>query len=145
MRSRGLVYLYTHKQKEWAAFLVWKRFRRKYQQEIMQLKTEYANASYEYEENLRELQLLESAHQENESERKRLLDENVELQSRIHELQKEKAISRNLSASALFAEKPIVKRFHEIAVQPLANVKEEEWAELTDTFANSYPDLFLDL
>ena len=128
-----------------AAFLVWKRFRRKYQQEIMQLKTEYANASYEYEENLRELQLLESAHQENESERKRLLDENVELQSRIHELQKEKAISRNLSASALFAEEPIVKRIHEIAVQPLANVKEEEWAELTDTFANSYPDLFLDL
>ena len=128
-----------------AAFLVWKRYRRKYQQEIMQLKTEYANASYEYEENLRELQLLESAHQENESERKRLLDENVELQSRIHELQKEKAISRNLSASALFAEEPIVKRFHEIAVQPLANVKEEEWAELTDTFANSYPDLFLDL
>ena len=121
------------------------RFRRKYQQEIMQLKTEYANASYEYEENLRELQLLESAHQENESERKRLLDENVELQSRIRELQKEKAISRNLSASALFAEEPIVKRFHEIAVQPLANVKEEEWAELTDTFANSYPDLFLDL
>ena len=128
-----------------AAFLVWKRFRRKYQQEIMQLKTEYANASYEYEENLRELQLLESAHQENESERKRLLDENVELQSRIQELQKEKAISRNLSASALFAEEPIVKRFHEIAVQPLANVKEEEWVELTDTFANSYPDLFLDL
>jgi transcriptional regulator len=128
-----------------AVFLVWKRFRRKYQQEIMQLKTEYANASYEYEENLRELQLLESAHQENESERKRLLDENVELQSRIRELQKEKAISRNLSASALFAEEPIVKRFHEIAVQPLANVKEEEWAELTDTFANSYPDLFLDL
>ena len=128
-----------------AAFLVWKRFRRKYQQEIMQLKTEYANASYEYEENLRELQLLESAHQENESERKRLLDENVELQSRIQELQKEKAISRNLSASALFAEEPIVKRFHEIGVQPLANVKEEEWAELTDTFANSYPDLFLDL
>ena len=127
------------------AFLVWKRFRRKYQQEIMQLKTEYANASYEYEENLRELQLLESAHQENESERKRLLDENVELQSRIQELQKEKAISRNLSASALFAEEPIVKRFHEIGVQPLANVKEEEWAELTDTFANSYPDLFLDL
>ena len=82
---------------------------------------------------------------ENESERKRLLDENVELQSRIRELQKEKAISRNLSASALFAEGPIVKRFHEIAVQPLANVKEEEWAELTDTFANSYPDLFLDL
>ena len=128
-----------------AAFLVWKRFRRKYQQEIMQLKTEYANASYEYEENLRELQLLESAHLENESERKRLLDENVELQSRIRELQKEKAISRNLSASALFAEEPIVKRIHEIAVQPLANVKEEEWAELTDTFANSYPDLFLDL
>ena len=128
-----------------AAFLVWKRFRRKYQQEIMQLKTEYANASYEYEENLRELQLLESAHQENESERKRLLDENVELQSRIRELQKEKAISRNLSASALFAKEPIVKRFHEIAVQPLANVKEEEWAELTDTFSNSYPDLFLDL
>jgi hypothetical protein len=128
-----------------AAFLVWKRFRRKYQQEIMQLKTEYANASYEYEENLRELQLLESAHQENESERKRLLDENVELQSRIRELQKEKAISRNLSVSALFAEEPIVKRFHEIGVQPLENVKEEEWAELTDTFANSYPDLFLDL
>ena len=128
-----------------AAFRVWKRFRRKYQQEIMQLKTEYANASYEYEENLRELQLLESAHQENESERKRLLDENVELQSRIRELQKEKAISRNLSASALFAEEPIVKRFHEIGVQPLENVKEEEWAELTDTFANSYPDLFLDL
>ena len=128
-----------------AAFLVWKRFRRKYQQEIMQLKTEYANASYEYEENLRELQLLESAHQENESERKRLLDENVELQSRIRELQKEKAISRNLSASALFAEEPIVKRFHEIGVQPLENVKEEEWVELTDTFANSYPDLFLDL
>ena len=127
------------------AFLVWKRFRRKYQQEIMQLKTEYANASYEYEENLRELQLLESAHQENESERKRLLDENVELQSRIRELQKEKAISRNLSASALFAEEPIVKRFHEIGVQPLANVKEEEWVELTDTFAKSYPDLFLDL
>ena len=128
-----------------AAFLVWKRFRRKYQQEIMQLKTEYANASYEYEENLRELQLLESAHQENESERKRLLDENVELQSRIRELQKEKAISRNLSASALFAKEPIVKRFHEIAVLPLANVQEEEWVELTDTFSISYPDLFLDL
>jgi hypothetical protein len=128
-----------------AAYLIWRHYRKKYQQEIMRLNTEFANATYEYEENLRELQLLESTHQESESDRSRLLEENEMLQKRIQELQKERAISKHLSVSALFAEEPIVKRFQEKAGQPLNDVTEGDWKELTEAFANSYPDLFRDL
>lgn len=128
-----------------AAYLIWRHYRKKYQQEIMRLNTEFANATFEYEENLRELQLLESTHQESESDRSRLLEENEMLQKRIQELQKERAISKHLSVSALFAEEPIVKRFQEKAGQPLNDVTEGDWKELTEAFANSYPDLFRDL
>ena len=128
-----------------AAYLIWHHYRKKYQQEIMRLNTEFANATYEYEENLRELQLLESTHQESESDRSRLLEENEMLQKRIQELQKERAISKHLSVSALFAEEPIVKRFQEKAGLPLNDVTEGDWKELTEAFANSYPDLFRDL
>ena len=127
------------------AFLIWKYYRRRYQQEIMRLKMEYANASFEYEENLHELQLLEAVQHENESERKRLLDENVVLQERIEELQRKEPISKYLAVSAAFAEECIVKRFHEIASRPLLKATEEEWKELADSFACSYPALFRDL
>ena len=127
------------------AFLIWKYFRRRYQQEIMRLKTDYANASFDYEEKLYELNLLEAVQHENESERKRLLDENVVLQERIEELQRKEPISKYLAVSATLAEERIVKRFHEIASRPLLKATEEDWKELADTFARSYPVLFRDL
>lgn len=45
-----------------AAFLLWKHYRKNYQHKINQLKTELADATDEYEENLRKLQLLDTTH-----------------------------------------------------------------------------------
>ena len=150
-----------------AGILLWRSHRKRYQQKIDQLKTEFADTTEEYEENLHKLQLLESSHQkvisiiqaellnaqksfvdinqEYESEKARLLDENSVLQERIRELQKEEILSKHLSVSESFAKEIIVRRIHEIAKKPVTSVTDEEWNELTKTFGNTYPDLFHDL
>lgn len=46
-----------------AGFLLWRYYRKRYQQKINQLKMEFADTTEEYEENLHKLQLLESSHQ----------------------------------------------------------------------------------
>ena len=46
-----------------ASLLLWRSHRKRYQQKIDQLKTEFADTTEEYEENLHKLQLLESSHQ----------------------------------------------------------------------------------
>ncbi len=145
------------------AFLLW----RKNQQKIKQLKMDLADANVEYEENLNKLQQLEfnqkevitafhqklsesqgeiaQINQEYEDEKACLLDENKELQKRIEQLQQEKSISKHMAVAASFAEVPIVKRIREISRKPLSPVTEDEWKELTNVFANSYPELYRDL
>ena len=146
-----------------AAFLLWRRN----QQKINQLKTELADATVEYEENLNKLHQLEfnqreviaafhqrlsksqdeiaQINQEYEDEKASLLEENKELQKRIEQLQQEKSISKYLEAAASFSEDPIVKRIREISRKPPSPVTEDEWKELTNVFANSYPELYRDL
>ena len=146
-----------------AAFLLWRRS----QQKINQLKTELADATVEYEENLNKLHQLEfnqrelittfhqklsksqdeiaQINQEYEDEKASLLEENKALQKRIEQLQQEKSISKYLEVAASFAEDPIVKRIREISRKPLSPVTEDEWKELTNVFANSYPELYRDL
>ena len=145
------------------AFLLW----RKNQQKIKQLKMELADATVEYEENLNKLQQLEfnqkevisafhqrlsesqgelaQINQEYEDEKANLLEENKALQIRIEQLQQEKSISKHLAVAASFAQESIVKRIREISRKPLSPVTEEEWKELTNVFANSYPELYCDL
>lgn len=145
------------------SFLLWRRNRQK----INQLKMELADANVEYEENLNKLQQLEfnqrelitafhqklsesqgeiaQINQEYEDEKASLLEENKALQKRIEQLQQEKSISKYLEVAASFAEDPIVKRIREISRKPLSPVTEDEWKELTNVFANSYPELYRDL
>ena len=145
------------------AFLLW----RKNQQKIKQLKMELADATVEYEENLNKLHQLEfnqreviaafherlsesqgeiaQINQEYEDEKASLLEENKALQKRIEQLQQEKSISKHMAVAASFAEVPIVKRIREISRKPLSPVTEDEWKELTNVFANSYPELYRDL
>ena len=146
-----------------ASFLLWRKNREK----MNQLKTELADTTFEYEENLHKLQQLEFSqrevisafhqklsesqgeiaqiNQEYEDEKACLLDENKELQKRIEQLQQEKSISKHMAVAASFAEVPIVKRIREISRKPLSPVTEDEWKELTNVFANSYPELYRDL
>ena len=145
------------------AILLW----RKNQQKINQLKMELADATIEYEENLNKLHQLEfnqkevitafhqrlsksqdeiaQINQEYEDEKANLLEENKVLQKRIEQLQQEKSISKHLAVATSFAEDPIVKRIREISRKPLSPVTEDEWKELTNVFANSYPELYRDL
>ncbi len=146
-----------------ASFLLWRKNREK----MNQLKTELADTTFEYEENLHKLQQLELSqrevisafhlklsesqgeiahiNQEYEDEKACLLDENKELQKRIEQLQQEKSISKHLAVAAAFAEDPIVKRIREISRKPLSPVTEDEWKELTNVFANTYTELYRDL
>ena len=150
-----------------AAFLLWRHYRRKYQQKINQLKTELADATDDYEENMRKLQLLDTTHQkviatiqqeltesqseiakinqEYEFEKARLLEENKDLQKRIEKLQQEEPISKHLVTATSFAKEPIVMRIRDISRKPLTPVNEDEWKELTNAFAMSYPYLYRDL
>ena len=146
-----------------ASFLLWRKNREK----MNQLKTELADTTFEYEENLHKLQQLEFSqrevisafhqklsesqgeiaqiNQEYEDEKANLLEENKALQIRIEQLHQEKSISKHLAVAASFAQEPIVKRIREISRKPLSPVTEEEWKELTNVFANSYPELYRDL
>ena len=150
-----------------AAILLWRHYRKKYQQKINQLKTELADATDEYEENLLKLQLLDTTHQkviatiqqeltesqgeitkinqEFEIEKARLLEENKNLHKRIEKLKQEEPISKHLATATSFAKEPIVMRIRDISRKPLTPVTEEEWKELTNAFAMSYPDLYRDL
>ena len=145
------------------AFLLW----RKNQQKIKQLKIDLADANVEYEENLNKIQQLEfnqrevitafhqklsesqgeiaQINQEYEDKKASLLEENIALQKRIEQLLQEKSISKHLAVASAFAEDPIVKRIREISRKPLSPVTEDEWKELTNVFANSYPELYRDL
>ena len=145
------------------AFLLW----RKNQQKINQLKTELADATVEYEENLHKLQQLEfnqqevitafhqrlsesqdeiaQINQEYDEEKVSLMEENKALQKRIEQLQQEKSISKHLTVATSFAKEPIVIRIRDISRKPLTPVTEDEWKELTNVFANSYPELYRDL
>ena len=123
-------------------FLNWKL----YQNRIERLKKELADTADEYEENLRELRLLETTHKEEyKSEKSRLLADNSRLQKRINELLQEDVISKHLTTSASFTEKAIVKRFREVSHKPLVSIAEGEWDELVLVFSNSYPTLYHDL
>ena len=149
------------------ALLLWRHYRRKYHQKINQLKTELADATDEYEENLLKLQFLDTTHQkviatiqqeltashgeiakinqEYEIEKAKLLEENKNLQKRIEKLQQEEPISKHLATATSFAKEPIVMRIRDISRKPLTPVTEDEWKELTNAFAMSYPYLYRDL
>jgi len=175
-----------------SAILIWKGHQKKHlqelerlrlakQQEINQLKTEFADATEEYEENLHQLQLLESTHQkvitaiqteltnaqdennrfrekytetqytvshineEYEAEKSKLLEENLLLKAKIEELQKDEVISQHVVKSESFAKETIVRRMWQISREPLTQVTEAEWDQLTSVFCSSYPTLFHDL
>lgn len=150
-----------------AVFLLWRHYRKKYQYKINQLKTELADATDEYEENLRKLQLLDTTHQkviatiqqeltesqgeiakinqEYELEKAKLLEDNKVLQKRIEKLQQEEPISKHLATATSFAKEPIVIRIRDISRKPLTSVTEDEWKELTNAFSMSYPYLYRDL
>lgn len=83
--------------------------------------------------------------QEYEIEKAKLLEDNKVLQKRIEKIQLEEPISKHLATASLFAKEPIVMRIRDISRKPLTSVTEDEWKELTNTFAMSYPYLYRDL
>ena len=124
------------------AFQIWKSSRRK----IERLKVDFANTINEYEENMRVLRLMETAHKEEyESEKSRLLADNGRLQKRINELLQEDCLSKYFSTAESFVKDPAVKHILLVAKRPLTPVDETDWNNLTNVFSNSYPSLFRDL
>lgn len=139
-----------------AAFLIWSYYKRK----INKIKIEFADKTEEYEENLRQLQLLESTHQkviaehtdsysriyqDYESEKSRLLEENEMLQNRIDEIQKNEAISKHIEASEAFKKEMIVTQILNLAERRSGPVKESFWTELIKVFGKKFPALYNDL
>lgn len=139
-----------------AAVLSW----RYYQERIKKLKTEFVKATEEYEENLHQLQLLESTHQkviaehtesyfrvyqDYESEKSRLLEENEVLQNRIDELQNNEAISKYIEVSESFKKEMIVTQILNLAEKRSGPLKEHFWTELIKVFGKKFPALYNDL
>ena len=139
-----------------AAFLIWSYYKRK----INKIKTEFIKATEEYEDNLHQLQLLESTHQkviaehtesysrvyqDYESEKSRLLEENEVLQKRIDELHNNEAISKHIEVSESFKKEMIVNQILNLAEKRSSPVKEIFWKELIKVFGKKFPVLYNDL
>jgi len=139
-----------------AAFLIWSYYKRK----INKIKTEFIKATEEYEDNLHQLQLLESTHQkviaehtesysrvyqDYESEKSRLLEENEVLQKRIDELHNNEAISKHIEVSESFKKEMIVNQILNLAEKRSGPVKEIFWKELIKVFGKKFPVLYNDL
>ena len=139
-----------------AAFLIWSYYKRK----INKIKTEFIKATEDYEENLHQLQLLESTHrkviaehtesysrvyQDYKSEKSRLLEENEVLQKRIDELQNNEAISKHIEVSESFKKEMIVNQILNLAEKRSGPVKENFWKELIKVFGKKFPALYNDL
>ena len=137
---------------------------RRYQNKIKKLKTELADATEEYKGNLRQLQLLEKAHQavisniqeehdqaisqinqDYEAEKAQLLQANEALNKKIEELQTNKTISKHMETSESFRKQLIVTQILNLADKRTGPLKENYWEELTKAFGNSFPALYKDL
>ena len=159
------------------ALILWNLYqsdKRKKQQELVNLKTDYANATDEYRQNLNTLQLLEETHKsaisemlkvlshtqdENssfrlklkeqnalyEAARQELKNENEDLKKKIAKLQSEEVISKYINKSKQFKDTAVVDRFMLIAESPLIKPEEDEWEELVNTTSDYYPELIRDL
>ena len=159
------------------ALILWNLYqseKHKKQRELEILKSDYANATDEYNKNLHTLKLLEETHKstisemlkelthtqdENISFRQQLEDqiaqyettkeelenENESLKEKIAKLQKEEVISKYIDKSKRFKDTAIVDRFMLIAESPLMMPEDDEWEELVNTTSDYYPELIRDM
>ena len=159
------------------ALILWNLYqsdKRKKQRELEKLKSDYANATDDYNKNLHTLKLLEETHKstisemlkelihtqdENISFRQQLEDqiaqyettkeelenENESLKEKIARLQKEEGISKYIDKSKRFKDTAIVDRFMLIAESPLMMPEDDEWEELVNTTSDYYPELIRDM
>jgi hypothetical protein len=148
--------------------------RQKKQQELDDLKTEYANATDNYNKNLHTLQLLDKVHQEviaaiqeelnttksetesykskiyeinrqYEDNKQELTQENEFLKTKIEELKRQEGIRKQITVSQQFTKTEIVKRLFYLVDHPLVDMTEKEWQELIEAASNYYPALLHDL
>ena len=159
------------------ALILWNLYqseKHKKQRELEILKSDYSNATDEYNKNLHTLKLLEETHKstisemlkelthtqdENISFRQQLEDqiaqyettkeelenENESLKEKIARLQKEEGISKYIDKSKRFKDTAIVDRFMLIAESPLMMPDDDEWEELVNTTSDYYPELIRDM
>jgi type II secretory pathway pseudopilin PulG len=159
------------------ALILWNLYqsdKRKKQRELEKLKSDYANATDEYNKNLHTLKLLEETRKstisemlkelthtqdENISFRQQLEDqiaqyettkeelenENESLKEKIAKLQKEEVISKYIDKSKRFKDTAIVDRFMLIAESPFMMPEDDEWEELVNTTSDYYPELIRDM
>ena len=159
------------------ALILWNLYqseKHKKQRELEILKSDYSNATDEYNKNLHTLKLLEETHKstisemlkelthtqdENISFRQQLEDqiaqyettkeelenENESLKEKIAKLQKEEVISKYIDKSKRFKDTAIVDRFMLIAESPLMMPEDDEWEELVNTTSDYYPELIRDM
>ena len=159
------------------ALILWNLYqsdKRKKQRELEKLKSDYANATDEYNKNLHTLKLLEETHKSTISEmlkelthtqdenisfrqqleeqiaqyettKEELENENESLKEKIAKLQKEEVISIYIDKSKRFKDTAIVDRFMLIAESPLMMPEDDEWEELVNTTSDYYPELIRDM
>ena len=159
------------------ALILWNLYqsdKRKKQRELEKLKSDYANATDDYNKNLHTLKLLEETHKSTISEmlkelihtqdenisfrqqleeqiaqyettKEELENENESLKEKIARLQKEEGISKYIDKSKRFKDTAIVDRFMLIAESPLMMPEDDEWEELVNTTSDYYPELIRDM
>ena len=120
-----------------------------HQKVITAIQTELADAQDEnnrFREKYTEAQYtISHINEEYEAEKSRILEENILLKAKIEELQKDEVISQHVVKSEAFAKETIVRRMWQISHEPLTQVTEAEWDQLTSVFCSCYPTLFHDL
>lgn len=127
------------------SFIIWnevKKARAKRIKELNAIKTEYLDATNEYNNNIRTLQLIDASHQE---EILSIQKENEILKSRIDVLKNNEGIQEYITKSKQLKESDISKRISYLINHPTAGMRDNDWEQLAKTAGAYFPDLLHDL
>ena len=143
-------------------------FRRKvYLDKQRKMQKEYSNAIITYQDNLRSLEMLETArkatietiqqelgdahkamaniNEQYENSKAELMEENETLKRKITELERQSPVAKQLEHTKEFKETDIVKRIFDLLDHPTISLSDDELDSLTKTVSLFYPPLIHDL
>ena len=143
-------------------------YRRKvYLDKQRKMQKEYSNAIITYQDNLRSLEMLETArkatietiqqelgdahkslaniNEQYENSKAELMEENETLKRKITELERQSPVAKQLEHTKEFKEMDIVKRIFDLLDHPTISLSDDELDSLTKTVSLFYPPLIHDL
>lgn len=143
-------------------------YRRKvYLDKQRKMQKEYSNAIITYQDNLRSLEMLETArkatietiqqelgdahkamvkiNEQYENSKAELMEENETLKRKITELERQSPVAKQLEHTKEFKETDIVKRIFDLLDHPTISLSDDELDSLTKTVSLFYPPLIHDL